>query len=116
MLEFSPPPDFVNAQKLISGFGSPVDSTGVRRPDLLVDVRGGGPPWGHFQASVHSAKLAWDVCVTVDSAHIRARRFGVEKNVGYPLPVFSQVFILRTLACSALVPARAPRARYFLST
>src|SRR6266568_631714 len=73
MLEFSPPPDFVNAQKLISGFGSPVDSAGVRRPDLLVDVRGGGPPWGHFQASVHSAKLAWDVCVTVDSAHVRAR-------------------------------------------
>jgi hypothetical protein len=27
---------FVLRRKLVSGFGSPVDSTGLRRPDLLV--------------------------------------------------------------------------------
>ncbi len=55
-------PDDFNAAKLISGFESPVDSTGVRKPDLCVDVRGednvrgGGPPRAIF-ASVHSAAL-----------------------------------------------------------
>src|SRR5438445_2226833 len=88
MLEFSPPPAFVDAQKLISGFGSPVDSTGVRRPDLLVDVRGGGPPEATFTQvfilrNLHGTFAQLLILLTFAHATLRIR----EKR-GVPPPGF----------------------------
>ncbi len=44
--EVKVPADFVDRRKLISGFGSPVDSTGVRTPNLLVTFAGGSAAEG----------------------------------------------------------------------
>src|SRR5438445_5860004 len=114
MLEFSPPPAFVDAQKLISGFGSPVDSTGVRRPDLLVDVRGGGPPEATFTQvfilrNLHGTFAQLLILLTFAHATLRIR----EKR-GVPPPGFFACVHLAHVSLRRIGPGAGAEGAVFL--